>query len=65
MLADPSIGARHGIGRVGVMDPSLGAAYATEVVSLVSLGSGEPELVDPDGARSGRKPRYFWSAVEA
>ena len=35
------------------MDPSLGVAYATKVVSLVSLGSGEPELIDPDGVSSG------------
>ena len=35
------------------MDLGLGAARATEAVSLVSLGSGEPELIDPDGVSSG------------
>ena len=28
-----------------------------ETVSLVSLGSGEPELIDPDGASSGSQTR--------
>ena len=37
-LAGPGIGARHGIGRVGVVDPGLGAACVAEAVSLVSLG---------------------------
>ena len=32
-LTGPSIGARHGIGRVRVMDLGLGAAHAAEVVS--------------------------------
>jgi len=52
-LADPSVGAHRGIGRVGVMDLGLGVARAAEAVSLVSLGSGESELIDPDGASFG------------
>ena len=49
----PGVGACRGIGRVGVMDPGLGAARAAEAVSLISLGSGELELVDPDGVSLG------------
>ena len=47
------------------MDPSLGTVSATEAVSLVSLGSGEPEFIDPDGASLGSQTRVFWSVVEA
>ena len=54
---DPGIGARHGIGRVGVVDPGVGAARAAEAVSfrdwtrqsswilasVRAMGSGESE----------------------
>jgi len=42
---DPGVGARRGIGRVRVMDPSVGAAPAAEAVSFYV--SDEKELVDP------------------
>ena len=42
------------------MDPSVDAARATEAVSLISLGSGERELVDLDGASSGSQTQVFF-----
>ena len=56
-LVGPDIGARRGIGRVGVVDSGLGAARAAEVVSfrdrtrqsslilasVCAVGSGESE----------------------
>ena len=48
----PGVGARRGTEQIGVVDPSLGAAWAAEVVSLVSFhASLESGSLD------------FWSAV--